>query len=365
MKIADVTQFLDSIAPPDLQESYDNGGLLTGRADADCKGILCTLDVTEAVVGEAVQKGCNLIVAHHPIIFKGLKKINGNNHVERTVIAAIKNDIAIFALHTALDNILEGVNKKMADLLELTNRAVLTQKDGTLCKLYTYVPMAFLNKVRDSLFLAGAGNIGAYSECSYSVEGEGTFKAGEGTQPFVGEQGTRHYEKEAKLEVIIPSTSKSRVIKALLEAHPYEEVAYEIIALENRHAGIGSGLIGDLPDALSSQEFLAKLKKVFGTGVIRHTKGGNHPIKRVALCGGAGSFLISKALALGANTYVTADLKYHEFFDAEERLLLCDIGHYESEQFTVDLFYERLRQKFTNFAVLKTGQVTNPVLYYT
>lgn len=365
MKIADVTQFLDSIAPPELQESYDNGGLLTGRGDAECKGILCTLDVTEAIVEEAVQKGCNLIVAHHPIIFKGLKKINGYNHVERTVIAAIRNDIAIFSLHTALDNLLDGVNKKMADLLELTDRTVLTQKEGTLCKLYTYVPVAYLDKVRDSLFLAGAGHIGAYNECSYVVEGEGTFKAGEGAHPFVGELGVRHREKEAKLEVIIPSTAKHRVVKALLEAHPYEEVAYEIIALENRHAAIGSGLIGNLSGPLSRPEFLEKVKKAFGTGVIRHTAGSKHPIKRVALCGGAGSFLISKALASGADAYVTADLKYHEFFDAEDKLLLCDIGHYESEQFTVDLFYDRLRQKFINFAVLKTGQVTNPVLYYT
>lgn len=364
MKIETVIRYLESLAPAELQESYDNGGLLTGQLDTECKGILCSLDVNEQVVHEAVQKGCNLIVAHHPIIFRGLKKLTGSNYVERTIIAAVKQDIAIFALHTALDNIRDGVNEKMADRLQLTDRMILSTKEGTLSKLYTYVPVDHLERVRDALFAAGGGQIGHYRECSYAVEGEGTFKAGEGARPFVGEEGVRHRERESKLEVIFPHSQRNQLVQALKNAHPYEEVAYEILRLDNRHPGIGSGMIGNLAEPLSIPAFLAKLKTAFHTAVIRHTVGGAAPIHRVAICGGAGSFLISSALAKGAQAFVTADLKYHEFFDAEDRMLLCDIGHYESEQFTIDLFYERLSQKFPNFAVLKTGQVTNPVLYY-
>ena len=364
MKINDIISFLESQAHPSLQEQYDNAGLITGNAAWECTGIICSLDATEEVVKEAIEKKCNLIVAHHPIIFGGLKKINGKNYVEKTVITAIKNDIAVYAVHTNLDNVLHGVSGKMAAMLGLQNVSVLALKDSTLKKLFTFAPLDKAEQVRNAIFTAGGGHIGNYSECSFNAEGIGTFKGGEGTNPYVGEAGKLHQEKEIKIEVIIPAYLESRVVAAMKAAHPYEEVAYEIVSLSNTHQGIGSGVIGELPAVLDETQFLTRLKEVFGVPVIRHTALSGKPVKKVALCGGAGSFLISKALAAGADAYITGDLKYHEFFDANSRILLADIGHYESEQFTLNLLQEILEQKFPTFAVLKTAVKTNPVNYF-
>lgn len=364
MKLSAIISALEAVAPPALQESYDNCGLLTGDPSWTCKGVLCTLDATEAVVDEAISKGCNLIVAHHPILFHGLKKINGKNYVERTLIRAIKNDIAIYAIHTSLDNVITGVNSRMADRLGLVNRTVLAPREKTLRKLYTFVPLAQVETVRSALFAAGAGHIGNYSEASFGVEGKGTFKAGEGASPFAGAVGERNVEAEIKLEVIFPAQLQGSLVSALCKAHPYEEVAYDVVDLVNTNRETGSGLVGELPEPLSPGAFLALLKKTFQAGVVRHTALPEAPIHRVALCGGAGSFLIPKALQAGVQAFITADLKYHEFFDAEGRMLLCDIGHFESEQFTTDLLAELLQQKFTTFAVLKSDLNTNPVYYY-
>ncbi|MFN8290340.1 MAG: Nif3-like dinuclear metal center hexameric protein [Chitinophagaceae bacterium] len=364
MKINAVIAALESAAHPSLQEHYDNAGLITGSGDWECTGIICTLDATEEVVQEAIEKKYNLVVAHHPIVFGSLKKINGKNYVERTVIRAVKHDIAIYAIHTNLDNVLAGVNGKIASLLPLRNTTILQPKEGTLRKLFTFVPSAHADQVRNAVFEAGGGQIGHYSECSFNTEGKGTFKAGEGTRPFVGEQGKRHTEEEVRIEIIFLSVAERRIISALQAAHPYEEVAFDIVPLANTHPGIGSGLVGSLEHPVDEPGFLSLLKKVFGVPVIRHTAFTGKPVQKVAICGGAGSFLISKALAAGADAYVTADLKYHEFFDADGRMLLCDIGHYESEQFTIDLLQDFLVQKFPTFAVLKTKVKTNPVHYY-
>ncbi len=364
MKINEVIAVLESRAHPSLQEKYDNTGLLTGDGTRECTGILCTLDATEEVIREAVIKNCNLVVAHHPIIFGGLKKINGNNYVERSVIAAIKNDIAIYAIHTSLDNVAGGVNGKIAALLGLKDISMLLPKEGILRKLFTFVPAGHAEKVRNAVFAAGGGHISNYSECSFNTEGTGTFKAGEGTRPFVGEPGKLHLEKEIKIEIIFPVFTERKILEAMKGAHPYEEVAYDIITLSNQHPGIGSGLLGTLPHAHAENEFLVKLRSVFGVPVVRHTRLSGRPVQRVALCGGAGSFLISKALSAGADAYITSDIKYHEFFDANDRLLLCDVGHYESEQHTISLLQEVLQQNFPTFAVLKTGVITNPVNYF-
>ncbi len=356
---------LESIAHPSLQESYDNAGLLTGNPSWECTGVLCTLDCTEAVVEEAIAAGVNLVVAHHPIVFGGLKKINGKNYVERTVIRAIKHDIAIYAIHTNLDNVIGGVNGKMADKLGLVDRSILAPKAGLLRKLYSFVPHSHLNQVRDALFAAGAGQIGNYSECSFTVTGTGTFKAGEGTDPFVGQQGQRHEEPETKFELIYPAYRDPAVIHALKANHPYEEVAFDIIELKNNWAQTGSGIIGSLPEKVDSEDFLHLLASAFELEVIKHTDIVKDDIQRVALCGGAGSFLLKDAIRAGADVYITADMKYHEFFDAEGRLMVCDIGHFESEQFTVELLYEILVEKFPTFAVLKSKIKTNPVNYFT
>ena len=364
MKIADIISFLESRANPSLQEHYDNAGLILGDRNWDCTGIICSLDATEEVVHEAINKNCNLVVVHHPVIFSGLKKINGKNYVEKTVINAIKKDIAIYAIHTNLDNVIDGVNGKMAEMLGLKNVSILSPKENTLKKLFTFAPIDKAEDVRNAIFKAGGGYIGNYSECSFNTEGTGTFKGNKGTNPYVGEAGKQHMEKEVKIEVIFPGYLESPIVAAMKASHPYEEVAYDIVDLSNRHPGIGSGIIGELAEPLEERELLSQVKKVFGLQVIRHTRLLNKRIKKLALCGGAGSFLIPSALAAGADIYITADVKYHEFFDANGRIVIADIGHYESEQFTIELLAEILEQKFPNFAVLKTKVETNPVRYF-
>lgn len=364
MKISEITAHLETIAPPAYQETYDNAGLLTGNYNWECTGAITTLDATEDVVMEAVSKKCNLIVAHHPIIFSGLKKITGKNYVEKTIIAAIKNDIAIYAIHTNLDSVLHGVNAKIAAQLGLINTKILQLKNSILKKLYTFVPTEHLEKVRNEIFKTGAGNIGNYNEVSFGSEGTGTFKANENANPFVGKIGERHNEKEIKIEIIFPSYLQQQIINALINSHPYEEVAYDIIELSNPHPQVGSGLIGELPETINEHLFLEKIKEKFNLSVIRHTALINKPVQKVAVCGGAGSFLISKALSAGADFYITSDVKYHEFFDANGSIVLADIGHFESEQFTIDLLYDILREKFPTFAVLKTSVKTNPVHYF-
>ena len=364
MKIKDIINVLEDTASPSLQESYDNAGLLTGNEQQECTGVVCSLDATEAVVDEAIDSNCNLIVAHHPIIFKGLKRITGKNYVERTVIKAIKNDIAVYAIHTNLDNIITGVNGRMADRLGLINRTILLPKTATLKKLYSFVPVAHAQNLRAALFDAGAGHIGNYSQCSFNIEGSGTFKGEEGTHPFTGVTGELHYEKEIKIEVIFPAWLEPKIIQALIAAHPYEEPAYDLVQLENKHQHIGSGLTGSLPQPMEEKAFLAFLKESFQLPLIRHTQLTGSPIQKICLCGGAGSFLISNALHAETDIFISADIKYHEFFDADNRMVIADIGHFESEQYTVDLLHDILLEKFPTFAVLKTAVNTNPVFYY-
>ncbi len=363
MQISEIISFLESVAHPSLQENYDNAGLLTGNPGWECTGVICCLDSTEAVIEEAINKKANLVIAHHPIIFGGLKKINGKNYVERTVIAAIKHDIAIYAIHTNLDNVMDGVSGKMAERIGLHNQIVLLPKEKTLRKLFVFVPVAHAARVRNAVFAAGGGHIGNYSECSFNMEGTGTFKAGAGAQPFVGERDKQHQEHELKIEVIFHQHLENKILQALKVAHPYEEVAYDIVPLANQHAGTGSGLLGELAVPMDEAAFLVHLKEVFNLKMIRHTRLLQKPVKRVAVCGGAGSFLISNALRAGSDFYITGDIKYHEFFDADGRMVVADIGHYESEQFTIELLQELLEEKFPNFAVLKTGIITNVVYY--
>lgn len=365
MKIKDISLFLESIAPPGLQESYDNAGLIIGNQENNCTGILTTLDITEQVLEEAIHKNCNLVVAHHPIIFRGIKRLNGKNYVERAVIFAIKNDIAIYAIHTNLDNVLDGVNSKIAEKLQLQNCQVLLPKKETLQKLVTFSPEKNAIDVRNALFKAGAGAIGKYDECSFNVKGEGTFRAGEGSHPYVGKQGELHVEEEIRIEVIFPTLIQNQLIRALKEAHPYEEVAYYIQQLENVRNDIGSGLTGELQEPLSENQLLELLKDQFHLSMIKHTAFLNKPVRKIAVCGGAGIFLLPNAIAAGADVFITGDVKYHEFFDADGRLLLADIGHFESEQFTIELLTEFLQEKYRNFAVLKTEINTNPVNYFT
>src|SRR5215204_55440 len=364
MKIVDLIGVIEKYAAPELQEDYDNAGLITGNSSWDCRGVLCALDVTTATLKEAKENNCNLIVAHHPVIFRGLKRINGNNYVEQVIIEAIKNDIAIYAAHTNLDNVVLGVNNTIAMKLELQNPTILQPKAKMLRRLITFAPLDKAEDVRKAVFAAGAGHIGKYSECSFNSEGSGTFKAEQGADPYVGEEGKQHHEKEMKIEIVYPFYLETQVVKALINSHPYEEVAYDIFTMDNVHFGIGAGVIGELETAVEEQTFLQLLKDKFNARGIRHTALLGKPIKKVAICGGSGSFLIKAAIREKADIYITADMKYHEFFDAENLLILADIGHYESEQFTIELFHDLLVEKFPTFAVLKTGVNTNPVKYF-
>lgn len=364
MTIADICQSLEHWAPPYLQESYDNSGLLTGDLQSECSGVLCTLDVTEEVIEEAIVKGCNLVVAHHPLIFGPLRRIDSNHPVGRTLIRAIRHDIAVYAIHTNLDNVIHGVNQALADQLQLAARQVLSPKKDILKKLYTFVPLAQVDAVADALFQAGAGHVGRYDQCSFRQAGEGSFRGSADTNPFVGKVGELHREPEWKLEVLYPAHLEKAVIQALQAAHPYEEVAYDLVSLSNPHPSVGSGLIGLLPEPLDRGDFLDRVKSAFGCSVLRFAGFEQGKIHRVAICGGAGSFLISRALALKADAYLTADLKYHDFFEPDGKMLLVDLGHYESEQFTIGLIQSFLAEKFLNFAVLKTERITNPVRYH-
>jgi dinuclear metal center YbgI/SA1388 family protein len=363
MKINQIIQTLEAFAAPSLQEEYDNAGLLTGQADWDCTGAIICLDATEAVILEAVEKQCNLVIAHHPIVFGGLKQINGKNYVEKAVIAAIKNDIAIYAIHTNLDNVLHGVNGRIADELGLVNRTVLVPRQQSFKKLQVFVPLEQAGRVREAIFSAGAGNINNYSECSFNTAGKGSFKPGVQAQPFLGAPGNLQQVDEIKIEAVFSPWLEVAIVTNMKKAHPYEEPAFDILTLDNPQPGIGSGLLGYLPDALEESIFLKRLQAVFGTPVIKHTALTGRQIRKVALCGGAGSFLTGRAIAAGADCYVTADIKYHEFFDANGCLLLADIGHFESEQFTISLLRDILQEKFPTFAALKTAVNTNPVHY--
>lgn len=363
MKLNELTGFLESIAPLAYQEDYDNSGLLVGHPDQEISSAIISLDCTEAVLDEAIRKGCNLIISHHPIVFEGLKKFNGKNYVERVVMKAIKHDIALYAIHTNYDHVLDGVNKALCQKLGLQNLQILAPKLGILKKVVTYAPLDKAEQVRAALFTAGAGNIGKYSECSFNLEGEGTFKAGSGAKPFVGKVGERHRESETRIEVIFPAYAESEVLKALFEAHPYEEVAYDLYALSNTYQDVGWGMLGELPQEQDELEFLKMVKSQLACAVIRHTDLLGKKVKKVAVCGGSGSFLLANALQAGADFFITADYKYHEFFDAEGRIVIADVGHYESEQFTQSLLFESISKKFPNFALHLTEQNTNPIKY--
>ncbi len=363
MLIKDIISALEDAAPPAYQESYDNAGLIIGDMTMPCSGVLICLDCIESIVEEAIEKGCNLIIAHHPILFSGIKKLTGKNYIERTLITAIRHGIALYAAHTNLDNMHHGVNFKIAEILGLQNLKILEPKPETLFKLYTFVPKDHTDSVLNALFNAGAGHIGNYSECSYATEGKGTFKAGMQTHPFVGNIEKRHTEDEYKIEVIFPPHLQQGIVKALLSTHPYEEVAYDIIVLQNHNPYIGAGIIGTLSNPMDEKEFLVWLKDTMQTKCIRHTPYIGKKIDTIALCGGAGNFLLQKAIHIGAQVFISGDFKYHQFFDADGKILIADIGHYESEQFTMQLFYDILYKKFPTFALHLTKHNTNPVNY--
>lgn len=364
MIVQDVINYLEELAPLAYAENFDNVGLLVGDKNEKITGILVTLDTLEAVVDEAIKTNCNLIISFHPIIFKGLKKLNGNNYVERVVIKAIKNNIAIYSMHTALDNAIQGVNDMICNTLNLKNKQILIPQNETIKKLTTFVPKAEAEQIRTALFQAGAGSIGNYSNCSFNVEGYGTFNGNADSNPTKGEKGALHTEEETKITFTFPKHLEAIILKTLFKTHSYEEVAYEISTLENRNQHIGIGMVGELEEAMNELDFLSYLKAKMNTECIKHSSFLDRKIKKIAVLGGSGSFAIEAAKRSGADVFITADLKYHDFFTAENSILLADVGHYESEQYTKNLLVAYLTKKITNFAIILSQTNTNPVKYF-
>ena len=363
MLLKDLTSFLDSAIPLSFQEGYDNAGLQVGSPDREVSSALVTLDVTDEVLDEAGYKGCDVVISHHPLIFTGIKQLTGKTITEKLLLKAIKQDIAIYSAHTNLDVLESGVSRKMAEKMGLKNIRVLVPLKNRLLKLVTFVPEEHLEKVREAVFSEGAGMIGAYDKCSFSASGTGSFRAGQKANPYKGEKGKLHFEKEVRFETIIFSHMKTRVIKALLEAHPYEEAAYDLYPLDNDNINSGLGCTGEFSEPLSETEFLKMLRTVFKARGIRHSKPTGNAISKVALCGGAGGTLIQDAISSGAGAFVSADIRYHGFFEAGGKILLADIGHFESEKFSVEILYDLIIKKFPTFAVRFSEVNTNPINY--
>lgn len=363
MKIKDICNYLESIAPLHYQESYDNSGLIVGHPEQEITKALICLDSTEAIVDEAIKQQCNLIIAHHPIIFSGLKKLNGKNYIERTIIKAIQNDIAIYAIHTNLDNMHDGVNNMIANKLGLEDTYVLQPRKEVLKKLIVFVPVANIDEVSAAIHEAGAGNIGNYSHTGFNSLGIGTFMGNENSSPSIGKKGALEQVSEFRFETVFPAHLENKVLKAMFSVHPYEEVAYDIISLDNLTDLIGAGKIGTLPKPMDTKEFMLFVKEKLNTACIRHTTFTKKKVSKIAVCGGSGSFLLNDAIRQNADVFITADFKYHQFFDAEDKIIIADIGHYESEQFTKELIFELLNHKFPNLALHFSELNTNPIKY--
>jgi dinuclear metal center YbgI/SA1388 family protein len=364
LTVNDITRAIEDFAPLSLQESYDNAGLITGSPEKKVTKALLTLDATEEVVQEAIKLKAQMIIAHHPIVFGGLKKFNGKNYVERAVIKAIKNDIAIYAAHTNLDNVKQGVNHIIANKLGLQNQQVLRPMNNQLYRLHTYITKNEAEPLMKALFDAGGGNIGNYDECSFRVEGVGTFRGNDISSPKFGKKGVRENAEEVKIEVIFPAWRKNQILKALRDGHYYEEIAYEIYPTLNVLQDVGSGMMGELRKPMKATDFLALVKRQMQTPLIKHTNLIKKEVQKVGVCGGAGFFLLPDAIASGADVFITSDIKYHQFFDADGKIVLTDIGHFESEHFTVELFNGILKKKFPTFATHFSTTITNPVNYY-
>ncbi len=364
MKVSELTKYLDREFPLSLQESYDNCGLQVGDADSDITGVLLSIDVVEATVDEAVEKGCNFILCHHPLIFRGVKRITGANYIERIIRKAIKSDVAIYAAHTSADKIIGGVSYKMAEKLSLENVVPLEADNEQVYKVVVYVPVADKQKVSDAVYANGGGSIGAYDCCSFSVDGAGTFKANDGCNPYVGNIGEIHTEKESRVEYVVSRRNLTKVLKAVDEAHPYEEPAIDVIKLENTIVSAGMGVVGDLKTPVVPLEFLKRVKETFRCEMLKYTDINKvETIRRVALCGGSGSDLVGLAKKMGADIMVTGDVKYHQFFDSYDGPIIADIGHYESEQYTKEIFFNVLSKNNIKFAVQNSTIKSNPINY--
>ncbi|MBP5687674.1 MAG: Nif3-like dinuclear metal center hexameric protein [Muribaculaceae bacterium] len=362
MKVKEITDAIEAVAPLYLQESWDNSGMQVGDQDSEVTGVVLCTDVREEIVDEAIERGANMIISHHPLLFRGLKKIVGRSYQERIVAKAIKNDITIYCAHTNMDSAVGGVNFKMAEKLGMTGVRVLDPQQGTQRKIVVFVPTEAVAMVEKAMCDAGAGRLGNYDNCTYSMNGEGHYRALDGAEPWAGKVGEKHSEPEVRLEVLVHKALCGRVVAAMIKAHPYEEPAFDIIALENGDKYAGLGVIGDV-EPQDARGFLEKVKNAFEVEAVRYSGNLDRQVRRVAMCGGAGADFIGLAMSQGADVYITGDMKYHEFQGNEERIILADIGHYESEHYTKEIFYDIISKKNPNFAVDFAKSEKNQVKY--
>jgi dinuclear metal center YbgI/SA1388 family protein len=362
-RIKDIINEIERYAPLSFQEDFDNAGVQIGDVNQPATGALLCLDVTENVIDEAVNAGFNLIVSHHPLAFRPLKSLTGKNYVERCMIKACKNDIVIYSAHTNMDNAVGGVNYKLAEMFGLEDIRILSPQKQKLMKIVTFVPEDAAETLRKALFKAGAGHIGNYSSCSFNTRGNGTFLAGESSNPYRGEIGQLHVEKEVRIETVFPAYRKSPIIHALLSAHPYEEPAFDLYKLENEWQQAGSGIIGILPEWEDELIFLQRIKDVLNIECLKHSSLTGRKLRTVSICSGSGAFLVNEAIASGADIFITGEAKYNDFYDVENHILLAVIGHYESEICTKDIFFHIISKKFPTFAVQNSIANSNPIKY--
>lgn len=365
MDIRSIINAIEDFAPRALQEDYDNSGLQAGDVTNICTGVLLALDVNKETVKEAKENNFNFIVSHHPILFKGIKSITPTSDIGSILIDAITHNISIYSAHTSLDNARFGVSYRMADKLKLQHIHTLQPQASKLCKLVVFAPTAYAESIKRALAKSGAGEIGDYRGCSYSMDGLGAYEATANAHPFIGEIGELHEEAETRIEVILPKRLLSQSLKAMLKVHPYEEPAYDIIPLLNNDAYSGSGAIGALPTPMPLKDFLQILKNVFKCPCIRHNGlNGNQLIQKVALCGGSGSFLANDAIQQGADIFVTGDVKYHDFTTINGQIVVADIGHYESEQCAKEILYDIISDKFPKLNIRQSKTENNTIKYF-
>ncbi|MDR3129421.1 MAG: Nif3-like dinuclear metal center hexameric protein [Tannerellaceae bacterium] len=363
VSIREVLDVLEEFAPLALQESFDNTGIQVGEIGQEVKGVLLCVDVTEDVMDEALVKGCNLVIAHHPLLFKPVKSLRGTTYVERCVMKACKYDMVIYAAHTNLDNLRKGINGWLGKRIGLDNVHILSPKREGLVKVVTFVPSGHVQKVQDALFATGAGCVGNYDRCSFRHEGLGSFRAQEGAHPFLGKVGKEHVEREERIETVVPVHLQEKILQAVYAAHPYEEPVTDLYPLNNAWEEVGSGIWGDLSAEEDEREFLLRVKELFKIRCIKHSTLRGKPVRRVAVCGGSGAFLIKEAIACGADVLLTGEARYNDYHDVQNRLLLAVTGHYESEACTKDIFRTLLSEKFPTFALHLSEADVNPVKY--
>ncbi len=362
IKCSELMKFMEEFAPVNLAEDYDNVGLLIGSRNQEIKKVLVCLDVTTKVVEEAVEKKVNLIVSHHPIIFKGLKRIVEEDPKGRLLYKLIRNGIGVYSAHTNMDFTHGGINDTLANLLGLSNiRNLKKHKEDRFFKIVVFVPEQNTDTVREAMCSAGAGWVGDYSDCTFMVKGTGTFKPLEGTNPYIGSKGNLEKVEEYRLETIVPQKKLKKVVNAMIEAHPYEEVAYDVYPMELSLKEYGFGKVGSLVETQKLDKFISTVKEKLNVKSVRVIGSVKKEIRNVAVfCGSFDTDVINSMN--GVDVLVTGDMKYHDALDAAEMgLCIIDAGHYSTERIMVPRLAWILSQRFASVDIETSILEENPI----